>query len=181
MFRRPTARRRTAQQPITLNLVPILDAMVTLIAFMLFTMSFIALTGIESPFPQTAPPPPQEKVEERPLQLTATVRESETEIWSPFERIPAQKIPNPKPFQPDLRAIHESLVAVKQKFPQEKTLVIAPTGAVSYDSLIGLMDAARGLDPSDPPIFIKNTATGNDEALKVLFPNVIFGNLLGES
>jgi biopolymer transport protein ExbD len=180
VFRRPTARRRTAQQPIILNLVPILDAMVTLIAFMLFTMSFIALTGIESPFPQSAPPPPTEKVEDRPLQLTVTVREMETEIWSPFDRIPAQKIPNPKPHQPDVRAIHEALVGVKQKFPAEKTLVIAPTGAVSYDSLIGLMDSARGLEPSDPPIFVKNPETGIDESLKVLFPNVIFGNLLGE-
>jgi hypothetical protein len=43
------------------------------------------------------------------------------------------------------------------------------------------MDAARGLEASDPPIFVKNATTGNDEALKTLFPNVIFGNLLGES
>jgi len=180
VFRRPTARRRTAQTQITLNLVPILDAMVTLIAFMLFTMSFIVLTGIESPFPQTSPTTATEKQEDRPLQLTATIREMETEIWSPFDRIPSQKIPNPKPHQPDVRAVHDALVAIKQKFPTEKTLVITPSGPVTYDSLIGLMDASRILEPSDPAIFVKNQATGNDEASKNLFPNVIFGNLLGD-
>ena len=35
-------------------------------------------------------------------------------------------------------------------------------------------------DPTDPAIFVKNKA-GLDEATKFLFPDVIFGNLLGDS
>ena len=38
----------------------------------------------------------------------------------------------------------------------------------------------RGIEPTDPPIFAKNAQTGLDEAVKTLFPDVIFGNLLGE-
>jgi hypothetical protein len=40
------------------------------------------------------------------------------------------------------------------------------------------MDGIRLLDPTDPPIFLKNAQTGVDEALKLLFPEVVFGNIL---
>jgi hypothetical protein len=42
------------------------------------------------------------------------------------------------------------------------------------------MDAARSLEPTDPPVYFKNETTGMDEAAQTLFADVVFGNLLGE-
>lgn len=155
--------------------------MVTLIAFLLFTMSFLALVSIESPFPIINPAELTAKLKEKPLQLTVSLRETETEVWSPFDRFPTKKIPNAAPGQPDIKGIHEVIVSVKQKFPMETKVVLAPFPGASYDILIATMDALRVLEPTDPPIFVKNEKTGNDEPLKYLFPEVIFGNLLGDS
>lgn len=177
MLKRPSARRRSQSEQITLNLVPIIDTMVTLIGFMLFTTSFLAIVSIETPAPQVSAD--QKPPIEKPLQLTVSVREQDTEVWSPFDKIAAVKIPNVSPNQPDVKKIHEALLSVKQKFPAETKVVIAPTGTVTYDSLVAVMDGMRGIDATDPPIFAHNLKTGNDEPIKVLFPDVIFGNLLG--
>jgi biopolymer transport protein ExbD len=181
VFKRPSSRRNESNKQITLNLVPVLDAMVTLIAFLLFTMSFIALVSIESPFPTVNPAEVQEKIKEKPLQLTVTLKENEAEIWSPFERIVSKKIQNITPGQPDIRGIHDALVLIKLKFPQETKVVLIPFPGATYDILISLMDSLRALEATDPPVFVKNEKTGNDAPLKTLFPEVIFGNLLGDS
>ncbi len=181
MLKRPSARRKNAREQIELNLVPMLDTFVTLIAFLLFTMSFLSIVGIETPFPAASPETNRQKILEKPLQLTISIRESETEIWSPFEKIRTKTIPNPTPGTPDLRLVHEALLEVKRQFPNENQVVVAPAPGISYDVLIATLDVVRMIDPTDPPIFAKNAQTGNDEVVKKLFPNVVFGNLLGRS
>jgi biopolymer transport protein ExbD len=180
LLKRPTSRRKGASRQIELNLVPILDAMVTLIAFLLFTMSFLTIVGIESPFPIASTEHVEQKLKEKPLQLTVSLREAELEIWSPFEKIPNKTIPHTGDGQPDIKSMHDALIEIKRQFPQETQVVFVPTGAANYDTLIAMMDAMRVLEPTDPAVFAKNADTGVDEQVKTLFPNVIFGNLLGE-
>jgi biopolymer transport protein ExbD len=163
---------------VSLNLVPIIDTMVTLIGFMLFTTSFLVIVGIESPAPIVSTKDVEQKLKQKPLQLTVSIREKDSEIWSPFDRIPAKVIPNVSDGLPDIKAIHEALLDVKNKFPEENTAIIVPSGGITYDVLVSVMDSVRGVDPTDPPMFHKNATTGIDEPLKILFPNVVFGNLL---
>ena len=94
MFKSPSSRRRTQNSGITLNLVPILDAMVVLIAFLLFTMAFLQIVSIETPFP-TANAAPDEVIKEKPLQLSLTVQPENVTIWSPFIEGIERTIPNP--------------------------------------------------------------------------------------
>lgn len=181
MLKRPSSRRKSHSEQISLNLVPILDTMVTLIGFMLFTMSFVAIVSIESPVPITSQKAVDEKLVEKPLQLTVTVRENEIELWSPFERIPPRKIPSQTPGQPDIKALHEAVLGIKQQFPNETNVVLAPFAAAPYDVLVAVMDALRDIETSDPPIYAKNEQSGNDEVVKALFPNIVFGNILGDT
>lgn len=181
MLKRPSSRRKSSSEEISLNLVPILDTMVTLIGFLLFTTSFLSIVNVESPFPQASPQKNEQALKEKPLQLTVTLRAAETEIWSPFDKITPKKIPNTQPGQPDLQAIHASLIEVKKEFPNESKVVLVPNAATNYDIIVSVMDVLRTLDPTDPAIYHKNPQTDVDEAVKVLFPEVIFGNLLGDS
>ena len=178
MLKRPSTRRKSDQKQIELNLVPILDTLVTLIAFLLFTMSFFAFVHIETPIPQMSAEDVREKLKEKPLQLTLSLRETEAEIWSPFEKIAPRKIPNSAPGTPDIAAIHAALIAIKQQFPTENKIVLAPNGGINYDSLVSVMDSVRLVEATDPPIFAKNAQTGVDEQIKKLFPDVVFGNLI---
>lgn len=177
MLRRPSARRKDKAQ-IALNLVPILDAMVTLIAFLLFTSSFFAIVAIESPAPVASSEVNEQALKEKPLQLTLTIREKESEIWSPFDKIAAKTIQHTEPGKPDIKLIHEALLAVKQQFPTETKIVLVPNSTTNYDTLIAVMDTMRLIEATDTPIFAKNAQTGNDEPLKLLFPDIVFGNLL---
>jgi biopolymer transport protein TolR len=181
VLKRPTSRRKGNAEGVTLNLVPILDTMVTLIGFLLYTTAFLSLVSVESPFPTTSSQEVQEKLKEKPLQLTVTLRDDEAEIWSPFNKIKSRTIPNIAAGQPDLAKIHTELLDVKKTFPNETKVVVVPTGGMPYDTLIAVMDNLRGIEPTDPPLFFKNVATGIDEPVKTLFPEVIFGNLLGDT
>jgi len=157
-----------------------LDALVTLIGFLLFSMSFLSLVSVETPMPQDSPEQVQQKILEKPLQLTVSLRDKETEIWSPFGRIKPQTLPHSADGMPDTAAIHSALIEIKKQFLGENKVVLVPTGATSYDILVSVMDSLRNIDPTDPPVFKRNEETGNDEPVKTLFPEVIFGNLLGE-
>ncbi len=179
MLKRPSSRRKADGEQIALNLVPMMDTFVTLIAFLLYTMVFLVMTHVETPLPTSTPTEVAEKLKEKPLQLTISFRKDEAEIWSPFQKIEAKKIPNTPEGTPDVVAIHARLVEVKQQFPNEKQVVLAPAGSTSYDALVAAMDAVRLLDAIDPPIIVKNAETGVDETLKHLFPEIVFGNILG--
>lgn len=179
MLKRPTSRRKGGHRQIELNLVPFMDAMVTVIGFMLFTTTFFPFVGIETVFPQASSRQQQEKLKEKPLQLTVSIGPKATEIWSPFNRIPSRSLTHIGPGEPDLQRIHTTLLEIKQKFPQETKVVFAPSAELPYDTMIAVMDTIRTLEKTDPPIMIKNPTTGIDEPAKFLFAEIIFGNLLG--
>jgi biopolymer transport protein ExbD len=181
VFKRPSSRRNSHGDHAELPLVPILDTMVTLIGFLLFTTSFLGIVSIESPLPQASSDDVQEQIKEKPLQLTLTFREKDVEIWSPFSKIEPKAIPNAKGGEPDAKAIHEALIEIKKKFPMESSAVLVPTKDSLYDGMVALMDAVRTIEPTDPPIYVKNEKTGVDEPVKSLFPKILFGNLLGDS
>ncbi|MFZ9595745.1 MAG: ExbD/TolR family protein [Bdellovibrionia bacterium] len=175
MLKRPCSRRKSHQEPLELNLVPILDAMVTLIGFLLFTTSFLAIVSIESPLPVASLESPP--LTEKPLQLTLAMQDSAVEISSAFGKVEPRTIPNTSENQLDLKKIHDALVEIKKRYPQEVNAVILPLAGTSYDDLIGLMDAIRMMEPSDASIYVKNEKTGMDEPIRELFPKVVFGDL----
>ncbi len=181
MFKRPSSRRRSSSTAVQINLVPMLDALVTLIGFLLFSMSFLSLVHIETPKPEVNPENVEQQLQEKPLQLTVSIREKETEIWSPFEKIQPKTLPHTAEGLPDTKAIHEALIEIKRSFINESKVVFVPAANTSYDILVAVMDSLRNLEPTDPPLFRENPQTGIEEPVKQLFPEVIFGNLLGET
>lgn len=183
MLKRPSSRRRSNHAEVSINLVPMLDALVTMISFLMYTMAFLSFTMIESPLPIVSSEENQRQLKEPPLQLTLNIKENELQLWSPFDRIPRLVFPNipdkeGKP-SPDVLKLHEALIGIKQKFPKENKIILVPKAATSYDTLVIVMDAAKNLEKTDLPILVKNEKTGMDEPTKTLFNEVVFGNLLG--
>lgn len=176
MLNRPSARRSHLSGPLTLNLVPMLDAMVTLIAFMLYTASFIALVSIDTPVPSFAP---TTLINQEPLQLTLTISSTGVTLWSPFKRIDTYTIPNLGDGTIDLATLHAKAVSVKQRFSAETKIILVPAAGTSYDELIGVMDTIRDFEKTDPTITVKDSQSGIDQVVPRLFPEIIFGNLGG--
>lgn len=183
MFKSPTSRRKSAPEPVNPNLIPMLDALVTLVAFLLFSSAFLSIVVIDSPAPLIAPAEEQvEQMKEKPLQLTAFIKPETIVIsdWSGSREnhsIPSVTDPKTGEKRYDFEKFHQILLAIKGRHPQETKIVLKPDGGVAYDVLISLMDAARAYEKSDPPMFKKN-AQGVDEPETKLFPEVIFGNIM---
>ena len=179
MLKRPSSRRRSHPAEIQINLVPMLDALVTMISFLMYTMAFIALTMIESPLPMVSGEANQQAMKDKILQLTLTVNDKDVLLWSPFELIPQQTIPNKDDGSIDLLKLHEAAIGIKQKFPTENKVILVPKPNTSYDAIVGIFDAVRNFDKTDPVISAPNEKTGVQEQVKEIFGEVVFGNLLG--
>lgn len=183
MLKRPSSRRKTGQEQIELNLVPILDALVTLIAFLLFSSAFLAIVAIDSPAPLLAPATEQvEKMKEQPLQLTAYIQQNQIIIsdWSGSrENHTIPNVPDAKTNEPryDIEKFHQVLLEIKGRHLNETKLILKPEGGVSYEYIVSIMDAARRIEKTDTPIYIKNDK-GVDAPETKLFPEVIFGNIM---
>lgn len=157
-----------------------LDALVTMIAFLMYTMAFLQFTMLESPLPVVSTEENQAQLKEKPLQLTLTVQKDSLLLWSPFELIPRTLIKNLSESQVDVSRLHEALITIKQSHPLEQKLVLVPMAQTSYDTIVALLDSARLLEKTDPPILAKNPKTGVGESIQSLFPEIVFGNLLGD-
>lgn len=183
MFK-PSSRRKSGPQEINLNLVPILDALVTLVSFLLLTTTFFAIAVIDTPTPLLAPAEEQiEKLKEKPLQLTAYVYADKIMIsdWSGSRELHTIiNIPDPQKNgeqKYDLEKLHQIIVGIKTRHPTETKLILKPESTVNYESLVSIMDAVRMLEKTDPPLYQKNKQ-GIDEPVQKLFPEIIFGNIL---
>lgn len=178
-MKRPSLRRRSRGiEEIDLPLVPIMDAFVTLIAFLLMATSMLAVTLIDTPVPILSSLPDDSKA--KPLTLSVRISTRELKIESPFNLIQAITIPivdNTGHYD----KFHESLLGVKKKFPLEKKIIFFPSADVKYDDIVQLMDASRELFKTDETLFVADAATGVNKPLTELFPEVIFGNIVSGS
>lgn len=175
MLKRPSSRRRSrGTSEIDLPLVPIMDAFVTLIAFLLMATSLLSVTLIDTPVPILSSLP--DDVKSKPLTLTLDISEDSIRIRSGFNLIAAQTIAKTAE-KHDLDKLHEALVQIKHKFPVEKKIIFAPTAGVKYDDLVQIMDASRKLAKTDEPLYLPGQG-GVTKAETDLFPEVIFGNIL---
>lgn len=177
MLKSPSHRRRSkGTEDAELPLVPIMDAFVTLIAFLLLATSLLSVTLIDTPVPVVSNMP-DDKKDDKPLMLTLKMTPEELSLSSAFRRIPEQKFPKiDKGY--DLDKLHEALVAIRQQFQNEKTIVFMPAAEIKYDEIIQVMDAVRLLAKTDPPFYVKDEKDGVDKPDEYLFPAVVFGNVL---
>jgi biopolymer transport protein ExbD len=176
MLRRPSKRRSSKGiQEIDLPLVPVLDAFVTLIAFLLLATSLLAVTLIDTPVPVVSNEPPPK--DEKPLGLQLKIEQDKLILSSQSGFVPKQEFPKVDKGY-DVAKLHDALIAVRQKFPKEQNIVYLPAADVKYDDLVQLMDATRLLsktDPANPPVKDKD---GVDRIDPFLFPTVVFGNVI---
>lgn len=179
MLKRPSSRRHSAPQEIQINLVPMLDALVTMIAFLMYTMAFMSLAMLESPLPVVSSEENAIQLKEKPLQLTLSIGPKDVMLWSPFDLIPQITIPNQADGRIDTLKIHEKVVELKQKFPTESKIILVPQSNTSYESIVSVIDSVKHLEKTDPLISTANPATGVQEQVKELFHETVFGNLLG--
>ncbi len=184
MLKRPSSRRNSNHSEVNVNLVPMLDALVTMISFLMYTMAFLALTMVDTTVPTQANMEDLEKKKTPPLQLTLTVGDQGLELLSDTSRFPKITIPNLNDAQgnatlPDYEKLHQEVVELKKKFPEENKIFIQPNGETTYEVIFALIDRVKNVDQNET-VILKKQDNPVDEIAKTLFGDISFTNIQGD-
>lgn len=172
MYKTPSGRKKK-QNLHSLNLVPILDSVFILVFFLLSSYNLTKIFEIESNVPiVSSKTPPDKKI---PLALTIKISEEEIIVYTGSPAIIHERI-GKVTSDYDLEKLHTGLVALKQKYPHEKSVIIEPLIDLPYEKVITIMDAVRLLRNTDETIYVKGS-DGVDTKTKELFNQIIFGNI----
>jgi biopolymer transport protein ExbD len=145
-----------------LNIVPMLDVMVILIFFLIFTAVFSKTRILELNLPANVP---QELEQIKQLELEVIVRKGGLEVADRNTGL-LQALPLGADGQYAYQALSDYLARVKSKFPDKKDATVLLEPDVPYDTIVQVMDAVRtyqGMQDGQP-------ARGE------LFPQVALGD-----
>lgn len=175
MLRVPTSRKRKKPQE-KLNLVPIMDSVFIFIFFLLMSASFLKIYEIGSPIPIVSDQE-QPKDDKEPLALTMVIATNEIVLSSGIPSRVMHKFTRQTDGLFAYDDIHRYLIDVKKRNMTEDSIIFEPTGDLTYDEIVKIMDAVRVLYNTDDAIF-KTNKEGIDEKIKDLFNKIIFSNLM---
>ena len=133
-----------------LNIVPMIDMMVILVFFLLFTAVFSNTNILELNLPA-----PNSSVPELPkgLQLEVIVRQNVIEIADRNSGV-LRSLPR-KEGEYDYKGLSDYLQFVKSKYPATMDASVLMEQDVPYDVLVQTMDNVRLFQKDDPPLFTK--------------------------
>jgi biopolymer transport protein ExbD len=144
-----------------LNIVPMLDVMVILVFFLIFTAVFSKTSVLELSLPppssEVPPLPPQ-------LELEIIVRADSLQVADRSSG-PLKTLPN-LPSGYDLTGLTDFLKQVKASFPEKTDATVLMEQDVSYDTMVQVMDAVRTFEVEQSGRIVRGE----------LFPQVAVGD-----
>lgn len=159
-----------------LNLIPVMNLMVTLIPFLLLGAAFYHLGVVPASIPENVPasdsePPKEIKVTVNlSLQMDKAVV-SGSAMGLDEEATAALDATFPsKNGVPDLKALQAHLYGIRTQYPKSDTVILLPADELRYEKLIEILD------------FVRERKTGKSgpdgDIVEQLFPVTVFSKLL---
>jgi biopolymer transport protein ExbD len=174
------AYRRTSDATYDLNLAPILDIVVSIIPMLLLSVAFVEVRMIETPVPQAVAQAIEHAEEKEETQVKLAVSAQTGFTFEVTNQGHAQKFEVPRQANKwDYDGLQKMAFELKQKYPQVFKLDLAPAGDVNLNDLVQVMDKVRK-DPKDRKIAFVDPKNGDKLETNLLFPNVIFANVMGD-
>ena len=160
-----------------LNLAPMMDMLVSIVPFMLLSVSFLTvmLINVTLPVPVAQALEQDRKDQKREVVIKVNISQKSSfnvEVKDISGAVSRYSIAS-SGGQLDYKSLHKKLVEVKSRFPKIFRIEVNPDAGVDFKAMVETMDAARNMEKGDPTILIENTAT------PLLFPDVVISNLMG--
>jgi biopolymer transport protein ExbD len=144
-----------------LNIVPMLDVMVILAFFLIFTAVFSRTSILEVHVPG---PGPQAGTPQSALELEVILRRSGLEIADRNSGV-LSTVPANASGQ-DVVRLSELLENVKVRFPDKRNATLLVAEDVDYDTIVQVMDAVR----------VRQSTEGTRVVSRELFPQIALGD-----
>ena len=145
-----------------LNIVPMLDVMVILTFFLIFTAVFskTSIVEVNLPGPEVQAPPAVPT-----LELEVILRRAGIEVADRNVGV-LQAIPLTATGYQDALRLSEYLAEIKNRFPDKTNATLLVADDVDYDTIVQVMDAMRA----------RQTVEGNKVSSTTLFPQISLGD-----
>lgn len=183
MKRRRTIRQRVEDSSYELNLAPMLDMMVALVPFLLLSIAFVRLVVVDAKIPQPVAKAIKEDRDKKKRTVNVSMEISgKNGVFIIVKEKGKKTVKTHVPLLEgkfDVDTVHQKLIQVKQKHPKVFRLEIMPKENVVYKDIVSLMDTARTAKKNDPELFILDEEKNEKVPTKLMFPDVIFGNVVG--
>jgi biopolymer transport protein ExbD len=145
-----------------LNIVPMLDVMVILTFFLIFTAVFskTSIVEVNLPGPEVQAPPAVPT-----LELEVILRSTGIEVADRNVGV-LQTIPLTATGYQDALRLSENLAEIKNRFPDKTNATLLVADDVDYDTIVQVMDAMR----------VRQTVEGTKVSSTTLFPQISLGD-----
>jgi len=160
-----------------INLIPVMNLMVTLIPFLLFGAVFMFLTTIPASvlsLSDDMSSAANTEENKSKLVLTLSVKASGMDLIGKWDQLDEAALNQVKASFPNqsgtqaLAALIEHLKAVKAKYPTSDTIILESHDKLTYSGMVAIMDAVR---KGKLPGRVKGTAL--DKAPPPLYPKIV--------
>lgn len=172
---------RVEDSTFELNLAPMLDIIVSIVPMLLMSVAFVHVTMIETPVPQVvekAIAAANEKNKDL-IQVTLSVSKKSGFRFIVNDRgVNRETTVALKADQFDLEGLHKEVLSLKQSYPDVFRLELNPEEDVPLNEIVAVMDQVRSASSAEPKVTFKDEA-GKPIETNLLFPDVVFGNVVG--
>lgn len=170
---------RASDATFDLNLAPILDIIVSIVPLLLLSVAFVQVKMIDSTVPQVVAEAAQRANDKN--EATVALKVSKTkgftlEVTKEGKTNPTV-VPN-KNGTWDLEGLHAAAFAAKEANPQVFRVDLNPEADVNLNDLVVVMDKLRR-NPETKKVAFKDPANGLVVETELMFPNVLFANVIG--
>lgn len=172
--------RRASDAAFDLNLAPILDIIISIVPMLLLSIAFVQVKMIETPVPQAVAEAIQHADDKQETQVKLSVSEQKGFVFEVSNHGHTKKFEVPRRNNAwDYEGLQKVAFEVKQENPQVFKLDLAPAGDVDLNDLVQVMDKVRK-DSADRKIAFVDPKNGEKLETSLLFPSVIFSNVMGD-
>ncbi len=172
-------RSRSVDATFDLNLAPILDIIVAIIPLLLLSIAFVQVKMIDTSVPQVVAESIQRANEKSETTVGLKVSKKNGFVFEVVKNGKAtpMTVAN-KGTGWDLDGLLAAAFAIKQQNPEVFRLDMSPESDVNLDELVSVMDKLRRT-PDTQKIAFVDPASGQKVETELMFPNVLFANVIG--
>lgn len=178
------AKTRQSDSTFEINLAPFLDIIVAVVPLLLLSVVFVEIKMIETPVPQVVQQAMEkDQKDDEPAanfnlkvdKKTGLTIEVAEKGKKPYNIVIASQADG---F--DVKTLKTKAHELKLQYPTIFRLTLQPEQDVAFSDLVKIMDAVRRAEAGMQKIAFTDTKTGQKAETDLLFPNVTFGNVIGE-
>ncbi|MBX3020576.1 MAG: biopolymer transporter ExbD [Bdellovibrionales bacterium] len=171
---------RGTEATFDLNLAPILDIIVAIVPLLLLSIAFVQVKMIDTSVPQVVAEAVQRANEKSETTVALKVSKGKGFVFEVTRDGKTNPIPVAnKNGQWDLDGLQLAAFAIKEKSPEVFRLDMNPEQDVNLNELVTVMDKLRR-SPDAKKVAFTDPANGTKVETELMFPNVLFANVIGD-